>query len=314
MLLQRDINAPLPGTYVAGLPDSGVRPYGDVGNIFQYESAGLLNQKQWITNVNSRMNRNISIFTYYVLNYANSNTDGASFSPADPYNLALDYSRAAYDVRHRFVLGGSIVAPKAIRFSPFIIAHSGAPFNVTTGRDLNGDTLFNDRPAFAADPNAPGMIHTEYGVFDPNPKPGEVFIPRNFGDGPSAFTVNLRLSRTWGFGPSRSANSMTQSGGSGRRGGGRGPGGQGGPGGMGGMRMGGGGGFRGMFDGGSTEKRYNLTLSAQARNLFNHLNPGQPIGNLSSPQFGTANSTATGFGPGGSANNRSLEFALRFSF
>ena len=42
------------------------------------------------------------------------------------------------------------------------------------------------------------------------------------------------------------------------------------------MRMGGSGGGRGMFDGGSTEHRFNLTLSASAHNLFNHLNPGCP--------------------------------------
>jgi len=36
-----------------------------------------------------------------------------------------------------------------VRLSPFITARSGAPFNITTGTDLNGDTIFNDRPAFA---------------------------------------------------------------------------------------------------------------------------------------------------------------------
>ena len=31
------------------------------------------------------------------------------------------------------------------------MATSGRPFNITVGRDLNGDTLFTDRPAFASD-------------------------------------------------------------------------------------------------------------------------------------------------------------------
>ena len=32
----------------------------------------------------------------------------------------------------------------------FIGASSGVPFNITLGRDLNGDSLFTDRPAFAS--------------------------------------------------------------------------------------------------------------------------------------------------------------------
>jgi hypothetical protein len=75
------------------------------------------------------------------------------------------------------------------------------------------------------------------------------------------------------------------------------------------------------MDGGSSGKRYNLTLSLSARNLFNHLNPGAPIGDLSSPRFGLSNSIAGGGfgGPGGgggagSANNRRLDLQLRFSF
>ncbi|HUE83073.1 MAG TPA: hemerythrin domain-containing protein [Pyrinomonadaceae bacterium] len=37
-----------------------------------------------------------------------------------------------------------------MRLSPFIVATSGRPFNIITGRDSNGDTLFTERPAFAS--------------------------------------------------------------------------------------------------------------------------------------------------------------------
>jgi hypothetical protein len=40
-LLTNNINAPLPGTYDPADPTSGVRPFGDVGNIYQYESVGI---------------------------------------------------------------------------------------------------------------------------------------------------------------------------------------------------------------------------------------------------------------------------------
>jgi hypothetical protein len=77
---------------------------------------------------------------------------------------------------------------------------SGAPFNIVTGRDSNGDSLFLDRPAFAANPNAPGVIRTIYGDFLLNPGPNDTIIPRDYGRGPGMIMVNLRLGKTWGFG------------------------------------------------------------------------------------------------------------------
>ena len=81
---------------------------------------------------------------------------------------------------------------------------------------------------------------------------------------------------------------------------------------MGGMRgMGG----MGGGPGGSTNHRYNLTLSVQARNLFNHVNPGPIYGNITSPLFGTFNSVAGGVGAfAENGNNRRFEMQMRFSF
>ena len=309
LLLLRDINAPLPGT--------DVRPYGDRGQIFQYESDGVLNQNQLIVNLTSRMNKSFTLFTFYVLNRAMSDADGSTTFAngsatvvANPYNLALDYGRAAIDARHRFMLGGSIVTKFKLRFSPFVIARSGAPFDITTGTDENGDTVFNDRPAFATDLTKPGagVVVTPFGSFDPNPSPGEKIIPRNYGEGPAYFSVNLRLSRTFGFGPHRESAGM-----GGRPGGGPGGGGgRGGPGG--GMMRGPGGGMRGMFGDATTDQKFNLILSISARNLFNTTNDGPYIGNLTSPFFGHANSLAGGFGPAQAASNRRLEMQLRFMF
>ena len=96
-------------------------------------------------------------------------------------------------------------------------------------------------------------------------------------------------------------------------GGGRGGPGGGGPGG-GGMRMGGGGGMRGGDGGSSSEHRYSLTLSVSAHNLFNHLNPGMPTGNLTSPYFGIATNLSSTFGPAGGAANRRIDLSMRLSF
>jgi hypothetical protein len=304
MLRSRNINAPVPGT--------NQRPYPDLGPIDVYESTGILNQNQINTNLNTRMTNRISMFAGYSWNSAKSNTDGAGTFPADQYNTQDEYGRSSIDVRNRFVLGGSIEAKWGVRLSPFIIANSGRPFNITSGNDLNGDQIFNDRPAFASASQIgqPGIVATRFGIFNTQPGPNDVIIPRNYGDGPGSFTVNLRLSKTIGFGPERGGGAMPSGGG----GGGFGRGGDhGGRGGGGGMRMGGGGRGMGGF-GGSTNRRYNLILSVNARNLLNHLNYGPYIGTLSSPLFGESNSLGgLGF-HGGSANNRGIEFSARFMF
>jgi len=72
--------------------------------------------------------------------------------------------------------------------------------------------------------------------------------------------------------------------------------------------------MRGMFGGGSG-KKYNLTLSISARNLFNTANYAAPSGDLSSTFFGEYRSLA-GFGPfgGNTTYNRKIDLQLRFTF
>ena len=314
VLRSRNINAPLPETIIPGVRGSGVRPLGNIGNIFQYESSGRFNQTQLIISGNNRLSRTFTIFATYILNKANSDTDGPNSFPVNQYDLSTEYGRSLQDTRHRFFLGGSINAlPWDIRLSPFIIANGGRPFNITTGRDINNDTLFTERPAFATDLAKRGVIVTRFGAFDPNPDPGQRIIPRNFGNGPTFFTVNLRMSKTFGFGEVKESAGRPPGGGPG--GGGRGGFGGGGPGGGGGR--GGGGGAFGGGGGPETEKRYALTFSINVQNLLNHTNQGTFIGNLSSPLFGQSNASAGGFGGGGgnlSAGNRRIEAQLRFSF
>ena len=132
-----------------------------------------------------------------------SNTDGIGTFPANPYNFAGEYGPASTDVHHRFTVGGSINLKWAVRISPFVVAQTGAPFDITAGNDLFGTTLFNGRPGIATDPTKPGLIQTAYGLLDPNPTPGERLLSRNYGRGPGQFNVNLRIAKTIGFGKER---------------------------------------------------------------------------------------------------------------
>jgi hypothetical protein len=56
-----------------------------------------------------------------------------------------------------------------------------------------------------------------------------------------------------------------------------------------------------------------LSFSVEAQNLFNHVNPGQPIGVLSSPLFGQTLSVATDFSTL-TAANRTVLLHSTFSF
>ena len=299
MLRSQDINAPSPAT--------GVFPFGTPDPIFLMESSGLYNQNQLITNVNSRVNEQISLFGSYVYNHAMSNTDGISTFPANPYTLAGEYGPAATDVRHRGVLGGSINLKWNFRLNPFLIVESGPPYDITVGHDLYGDTLFNGRPGIATDPSKPGLIATPYGLLDPNPTPDERILSRNYGRGPGSIMLNLRVAKTFAFGAPREGSITPMSG----------------PGGGGGRRgndnpfsMGGG------AQGASSSPaghRYSLSISMSIRNILNHTNPGAIIGNITSPLFGQANQPAGATSLGGTgfseaANNRRLELQTRFTF
>ena len=263
------------------------------GPIYLMESSGLYNQNQLITNVNSRLNNNVSLFGYYTLNQARSNTDGLGTFPGSPYTMAGEYGPAATDIRHRAFIGGSINTAWNVRFSPFIVVQSGAPYDVTIGRDIYDDTLFTARPGIATDLSKPGLIDTIYGWLDPNPSPGEQILPRNSGRGPGLISVNARLGKTFGFGPAREESASA----------------------AGAMGAGHYSGFHSIFSDVPTSKRYNLTASISARNLLNHVNQGPIIGQITSPLFGEANQVAGGYGAfSETANNRRLELQMRFTF
>jgi hypothetical protein len=227
-----------------------------------------------------------------------------------------DYGRSSFDVHHRVVVGGTITLPYAVRLNPFVILSSGQPYNVTLGQDLNGDSIFNDRPSLASAATCsvlqitPGTACTQLGTFNLMPTTGQKIIPINIGTGPTLFTMNLRLSKTIGFGREVAAGQGPRTGGGG---GGRGGGGPGG--GLGGRGLSGsGGGPGGPFAAGAaTNRRYNMTFSVSGRNIFNRVNLATPVGNLDSPLFGESNALAGGPYSFGSATRR-IDLQVLFSF
>ena len=308
LLRVRNTNAPLPGTYDPGNPNDSVRPLGNIGDVYYYESSAKFNDYRFFGGLRRQMSKGFSLFANFGTGKGKTDTDcifgsiGSCF-PSDTYDLTSEYSRVAFIPSGNFFVGGSLVLPKLkVNLNPFIVYSTGRPFNIVTGRDTNGDGLFTERPAFATSQTDPANLRrTAFGDFDLAPAPGQELIPRNYGLGPSFFTVNLGINRSFAFGdvPAAAApaagTAATASGGTARPANAAAP-----------------------ANNASAEKRYTLTLSVNIQNLLNNTNLANPIGNLSSPRFGESFSTSGsfGFGPSGSAaaGNRRIQVQVRLSF
>ncbi|WP_446741824.1 carboxypeptidase regulatory-like domain-containing protein [Silvibacterium acidisoli] len=254
-LLTRNINAPLPGTYDPANPESGTRPLGTQQNIYEYESEGTTKRGRIYAKFRLTT-KPLTLFGYYTYGHSHANTSGASSFPSNQYDLHQDYGRASNDNRNRFYVGGVGHLPLGIEFYPFLVLESNLPFNIVTGTDLNGDSQFNDRPAFATDLNRSSVYRTKWGNFDADPLPGQKIIPINYGKGPSVEMLNMSLTKNIGVGPKVPADTP----------------------------------------GGQATRKYLLNVGMEGQNILNTINGGTPLGVLGSPLFGQSTSlTSTQF-------------------
>jgi hypothetical protein len=295
--LQRpvDINAPLPGTFT-GL-GTGVFPFGDEQVRILTESTGFSRTQQLTITPTINFKRAF-VAGYYVLSYGRSDAEG---QPADPYNLRSEWGPSTYgDTRHRAVLIANLTLPGRVTISSQFQASSGVPYNITTGRDLNGDTIIAERPSLVAGVSPAACTggtltyKPEFGCFNLSPAPG-TSITRNFARGPAQVNLQyLSIARTWIVGGKETAaqgglvtvqgpggtTAQVPASMAGALGGAPGPG-----------------------------RKYNLTLSLNAQNPLNHTTYTAPSGDLSSPFFGIFRSTSLG-----STWNRQISTELRLAF
>jgi hypothetical protein len=304
----RDANpfTPLPGTTIYN-STTGPRLNPNLGIVDEYYPEAVFKESQLIANLNARLTPSFSVMGYYTYSTANGDTGTASNS----YNLLQDYGRAAF-VRPQVVfLMANYTGKWGISYNPFLVAQSGRPFDITTNTDLTGDNFFNDRPSYAASSSCTGSsqyVQTSFGCLDVTPQPGETLLPTNLGNSPASVAVNLRVSRSFGLGPEVAPPAGSRRGGGGAGGGGGFGGGGfgGGPGGgRGGGGFGGGGGMRGGMS--NTGRKYSLTFSAQALNLFNDIDYGTPSGSVVPTLLSGSGATAV-YGPG-SRFNKSTSLA-----
>lgn len=248
-------------------------------NLMQYQSGGVYRQNQLIATVSAHYRR-YSLFGFYTYNLAKGNTTGVTYVPSIAQDPGFDYGRTNFDIHHRIVLAGSVLAPLGVSLSPEFIYNSGAPYNITIGSDLTGNNQFNARPTFAAAANC-SRSSTQYvasssGCLNTDPiGTDERIVPYGLGTGPANIGLNLHLSKTIGIGPR-----MESGVGAGSTGPPPPPGG--GPGGL------GAGGLSSNHGGPGTinkavMRRYSLTFDVMAHNVLNYQNLGTPNGTLNSP-------------------------------
>jgi hypothetical protein len=157
--------------------------------VLQFESTGRSVQHELMLGVHGDFGANWSAYGNYRLGRRLSDTDGPYTIPASSQELSAEYGAAADDRRHQFVAGAT-VRSLGMLIEPSVAVASGRPFNITTGRDDNGDTFFTDRPSPAVAGDA-GAIATPFGLFNLNPQPGDPMVARNLGR--ESWDVNVRL-------------------------------------------------------------------------------------------------------------------------
>ena len=168
-------------------PVDGERPDAQFGNIIEVVSDASSRQHQLQTNITMNPGaliplgksarqfdpKRVTLFLNHTLGSIRNNTDGA-FSIAPLGDQDLEWGPANGDARHRLNISLNNQIIKNFTVGINVNNISGVPYTVRTGRDDNGDLVFNDRP------NGVG---------------------RNSERADRHFTLNLNLGYGWTFGP-----------------------------------------------------------------------------------------------------------------
>ncbi len=130
----RNINAPI----------NGIRPDPTIGIIQLLESSGTTQENSFDLKINGYY-KGINIFGNYLLSNMTNDFASALSLPMNNYDLLLERGVSSLNQTHKINIGVNFDY-KGLNFAPSYRIESGLPYTITTGRDDNGDTVFNDRP------------------------------------------------------------------------------------------------------------------------------------------------------------------------
>ena len=146
----------------------GVRPDPHFLLIRQVESSGTLRGNALVATLQGSFTKFFKGRMQYTFSRTTDDTSGPFDLSANSLDLRPERGRSDFDRLHVFNFAGTFDLPHGFRMGTVLTISSGAPFNITTGFDDNGDGIVNDRP------------------------PG---VTRNTGQGPGFAALDLRLSK-----------------------------------------------------------------------------------------------------------------------
>ncbi len=173
-----------------------------------------------LASLQHRFSNNYSLLVNYTYSHCISESDflGETTGPTfeNPYNLRQDRGPCSFDVRHIFNASFVGITPhvggafwgKVLgnwQFAPIIQAHTGLPFDVTTGVDNSKTGVGRDRPnlilpdAYNSNwgPNLPQYLNP--GAFLPNATGTFGNLGHNAFYGPGTFEFDAAVSRIFAF-------------------------------------------------------------------------------------------------------------------
>jgi hypothetical protein len=139
-------------------PVTGLRPDPTFGNVVEVVSDAQMRQR--VMTVSGQYSpkplgsgpqplwkwNRISVFGDYTVGQFRNNSDGP-FSPPFSGSLASEWGPSSGSSVQRASGGFSFNGLRNLNTQFYLSASSGTPYTITTGRDDNGDLIFNDRPA-----------------------------------------------------------------------------------------------------------------------------------------------------------------------
>lgn len=201
----RNINAPLvqSGNNAQADPRAALlspRPITPNENILEYQNSGHLSGDIAVAGADHPLGKYAGFSAYYV--FTNFTSDAGSgttpISPQSSYSSRGEAARLDGEVRHAIYANGSVHLPFKVDLFSILDAESGAPYNVVTGIDTNGDGIFNDRPSYSS-VSGSGVYATRFGLLSTNTINGDV--PRNLGTMPARIHLDANLSRNFTLNP-----------------------------------------------------------------------------------------------------------------
>jgi hypothetical protein len=121
----------------------------------QYTSGAYALYEGGIVEVKKRFHDHFTVFGNYTFSKGfDTSTDyNTDYGPQDPTNINLDRALSEFDQRHKVVIAGVLESPwrqsilSGFELAPIFSAHSGHPFNLLAGGEVNGDNhTTNERP------------------------------------------------------------------------------------------------------------------------------------------------------------------------